>query len=719
MTQPGRRRIGRFEILEALGSGAMGVVYRARDTRLEREVAVKVLAEGLAADSEMVRRFEQEARAASSLNHPNIVTVFDAGVDGQTGYIVTELLQGSTLRHRIAGRRLPLEFVLDVGVQIAAGLSAAHAAGLVHRDIKPENIFVTHDGAVKLLDFGIARLIQTDEAPIDGETATMDSGTRDGVIVGTPAYMAPEQIRGHTVDARTDLFAVGCVLYEMLFGVGPFNRPNRADAMAAALAEPAPRAPDASVPAIVDRIVRRCLEKVPAARFQSAADLRFALETASDPALAPAGPSSRRANAPRWLVPALIALSAALGAALLVSNRARPAIVDAGLNGTGPVVIDASTVVPASERPIAPAISPDGKWVTYIGLAGGSPGLYVQFVNGGPPVRMAQDADIPLQNRTNVGGIDVLPDGSGIVVSGRPRPVGLWQVPGIWIVPAPFGGPPRRLTERYASVRWSPDGQQMAAVIANPLVGDAVAVAGADGQDERVIVPASRGLHLHQVAWGHDGRYVYYSQTLEPNHALGEIYRAPAAGGAPEVVVQTQGTAMFPALTPDGRALIYAGDHAGHGLNIWWRPLDGSPERRLTTGAGEFTEPFISRNGRHLVMLARRRRGQLVRINAAEASSRRSSHSPWPARSTAIRRCVSALAGSSGHRSTAAGARSGRPPVMDEVRCRSRPDRTTTAGPRSRPTAVRSRSSRRATADAASGWCLPKAERRVQSCRPT
>ena len=248
-------------------------------------------------------------------------------------------------------------------------------------------------------------------------------------------------------------------------------------------------------------------------------------------------------------------------------------------------------------------------------------GLYVQFVNGGPPVRMAQDAELPLQNRTIVGGIDVLPDGSGIAVAGRPRPVGLWQVPGIWIVPAPTGGPPRLLSERYASVRWSPDGQQIAAIIANPLVGDAVAVAAADGQNERIIVPAARGLHLHQVAWGHDGRYVYYSRTLEANHARGDVYRAPVAGGAPEVVVQTQGTAMFPAPTPDGRALIYAGDQAGHGLNIWWRPLDGSPERRLTTGAGEFTEPFISRNGRHLVMLARRRRGQLVRINTREAST--------------------------------------------------------------------------------------------------
>lgn len=194
-------------------------------------------------------------------------------------------------------------------------------------------------------------------------------------------------------------------------------------------------------------------------------------------------------------------------------------------------------------------------------------------------------------------------------------------MPGIWIVPAPLGGPPRRLTERYASVRWSPDGKQLAAIIANPLIGDAVAVAAADGQDERILVPAAGGMHFHHVAWGHDGRHVYYSRTLEPNHSLGEIDRVPVSGGAPEVVVRTEGTAMFPAPTPDGRALIYAGDHGGQGLNIWWRPLDGSPERRLTTGAGEFTEPFISRDGHHLVMLARRRRGSLVRVGVDDGAN--------------------------------------------------------------------------------------------------
>ena len=608
MTPPVPQRVGRFDIQEPLGAGGMGVVYRARDTHLNRDVAVKLLAGDLTADAGMVRRFEQEARAASALNHPNIVTVFDAGLDGQTAYIVTELLHGTTLGDRIGGRPLPVETALDAAVQIAAALAAAHAAGIVHRDIKPQNIFVTRSGVVKLLDFGIARLVTLDPAEASRQ-ATQAAATRAGDIVGTPAYMAPEQIRGQQVDARTDIFAFGCVLHEMLTGVSPFARATGADVMAAVLAEPAaPPAASIGLPRQLERILARCLAKDPDDRFQSAADLRFSLETARQAVTDGRPGLEAKATGPRRALTVVLTLGVVVAAAWLAWT----------LTATmpGPVVIQASTVVPASARPIAPAISPDGRWVSYIGLAGGAPNLYVQFLNSGAPVRITQDADLPLQNRTIVGGIDILPDGSGIAVGGRPRPSGLWQVPGIWIVPAPLGGPARRLSDRYASVRWSPDGRQIAAVIANPLVGDAVALAAADGQDERILVPAAGGMHLHQVAWGHDGRYVYYSRTLEPNHALGEIYRVAVTGGTPEAVVRTQGTAMFPAPTPDGRALIYAGDRGGDGMNIWWHPLDGSAERRLTTGAGEFTEPFISRDGHHLVVLARRRRSEIVRVDA-------------------------------------------------------------------------------------------------------
>lgn len=604
MTVPSR--IGRFEIRESLGAGGMGVVYRARDTRLDRDVALKVLAEGLSADAEAVSRFEREARAASSLSHPNIVTVYDAGVEDGTAYLVTELLQGTTLRAHVSRRPPPRRELLDIAIQIASGLMAAHRAGIVHRDVKPQNIFVTTSGVIKLLDFGIARLSESGQAAGDAPTRVE---TREGVILGTPAYMAPEQIRGQAVDARADLFALGCVLYEMLNGVGPFERATPADAMAAVLAEAPPPAGGDIGPPGLERIVRRCLEKDPADRFQSAADLRFALESVRDASATPSRPpDARRATPVIPLLAGAALLAVAVITGLWVSRGATPP-VDGALQ-----VLHVTTVVPAAAQPIAPAIAPDGKWVSYIGLAGGAVDLFVRFLNAGSATNVTQGLNLPLQTRTIVGGIDVLPDGSGIVVAGRPMAVGLWRLPGIWVVPAPLGGPPRRLTERYGSVRWSPDGLRIAAVIANPMIGDAIAVADADGQHEKILVAAVGGLHLHQVAWGHDGKHVYFSRTVEPNHALGDIYRVAVAGGPPEPVVLTPGTAMFPTPTPDGRGLIYAGDRGGDGLNLWWRPFDGSPERRLTTGAGEFTEPFISRDGAHLVALARKRRRAIDRI---------------------------------------------------------------------------------------------------------
>jgi hypothetical protein len=407
-------RIGRFEIHEALGAGGMGVVYRAHDTRLDREVALKVLTDGLAAGIDAVRRFEQEARAASSLNHPNIVTVFDAGIDGHTAYIVTELLQGTTLRERLSRRPIAVDAMLDIAVQIAAGLSAAHRAGIVHRDVKPQNIFVTRTGVVKLLDFGVARLEKAaDPGPVD-DTRPLASDTGAGLVLGTPAYMAPEQIRGQAADARADIFAFGCVLHEMMCGTGPFERATPADAMAAVLAEAPPaRPPHVGAPGL-ERIVGRCLEKDPTDRFQSAADLRFALEAVRDAiAVPPPSAVAHRATLPVAVLAGLALIAVAVVTGIWVSRDSPPPAE------SGPVVIHATTVVPASARPIAPAVAPDGKWVAYVGLAGGEPDVYVQYLNAGPPVNLTSGLDLPLQTRTVVGGIDVLPDGSGIAVAGR------------------------------------------------------------------------------------------------------------------------------------------------------------------------------------------------------------------------------------------------------------------------------------------------------------
>ena len=283
-------KLGPYEIAGPLGAGGMGEVYRARDTRLGRDVALKVLPEGLARDSERLRRFEQEARAASALNHPNILAIYDIGTHDGAPFLVTELLEGETLRERLQNGSLPVRKALDIAMQVAQGVAAAHEKGIIHRDLKPANIFLTNDGRAKILDFGLAKLTQQDNTSRIGETQSPtrtsggDARTEAGVVLGTAGYMAPEQVRGKPADARSDIFALGTILYEMLSGRRAFEKDSSADTMAAVLKEePAELSGEGKrIPPALERMVRHCLEKNPAERFQSARDFAFNLAAISD-----------------------------------------------------------------------------------------------------------------------------------------------------------------------------------------------------------------------------------------------------------------------------------------------------------------------------------------------------------------------------------------------------------------------------------------------------
>ena len=306
-------RLGPYEVLSILGTGGMAEVYRARDTRLGRDIALKVVNEALAGDPELVHRFEQEARLAGSLNHPNLVAVYDVGLHEGSPYFITELLKGESLRNRLSRGRVPLDTALDWGGQLAQGLAAAHARGIVHRDVKPENVFVTSDGHVKLLDFGIAKLAEASRAEgphgmLDDTVTPTEGQTRTGAILGTPAYMSPEQVRGEKVDARTDVFSLGALLYEMLSGRRPFPGDSLVESGHAILHDEPPPLP--GVPPPLAQLIRRCLAKDPEARFQSARDLAFALEALrSDVEPRPISrPSSLRSFLRRpWWVFALLA----------------------------------------------------------------------------------------------------------------------------------------------------------------------------------------------------------------------------------------------------------------------------------------------------------------------------------------------------------------------------------------------------------------------------
>ena len=291
MTLPSGTKLGPYEIQSLLGAGGMGEVYRAHDSRLNRTVAIKVLPSSFSADRDRLQRFAQEARAAAALNHPNILSIFDIGEEAKTPYVVSELLEGETLRDRLRNGALPIRRVVDYALQVARGLAAAHEKGIVHRDLKPENLFLTSDNRVKILDFGLAKLTRPEEHVGSGDAPTVQIATEAGVVMGTAGYMSPEQVRGKPTDHRSDIFSFGAILYEMISGKRAFHGETPADTMSAILKEETPELSETArnVPPGLERIVRHCLEKHPSQRFQSAGDLAFDLEALTE--LSPASKS--------------------------------------------------------------------------------------------------------------------------------------------------------------------------------------------------------------------------------------------------------------------------------------------------------------------------------------------------------------------------------------------------------------------------------------------
>jgi serine/threonine protein kinase len=374
--RPGTR-LGPYEIVSLLGAGGMGEVYRAMDVRLRREVAVKVLPPIHAGDPDRVRRFRVEALAAAALNHPNIAAVYDVGSADDTPFVVSELLEGESLRRRLSRGPLPPARAVDYATQIAAGLAAAHGKGVIHRDLKPENLFVTADGRIKILDFGIAKLVERGRPGRATGTPSTVTLTEPGTIVGTLGYMSPEQIRGQEVDARGDIFSLGCVLYEMLAGRRAFARDTAADAMAAALQEDPP--PLSSVqPAVssaLERIVLRCLEKTLERRFQSTSDLAFALSTtermvttgsdagAVRPSAAPTHavlPLPDGARLAGQAAPAIAISRDGTRLACVVSSEQGPSRLCVTFLDRGETI-----EIPESEGAVGPCFSPDGAWVAF------------------------------------------------------------------------------------------------------------------------------------------------------------------------------------------------------------------------------------------------------------------------------------------------------------------------------------------------------------------
>jgi serine/threonine protein kinase/Tol biopolymer transport system component len=632
-------KLGPYEILAPLGAGGMGEVYRARDSRLGRDVAIKVLPASFAADPDRLRRFELEARATGMLNHPNILAVYDIGTHEGAPYLVTELLEGDTLRGHIP---LPRRKTIEYAQQIANGLAAAHAKGVTHRDLKPENIFITNDGHVKILDFGLAKVTSADAT----QTATLNV-TAPGTAMGTAGYMSPEQVRGQAIDQRSDIFSLGVILYEMLSGQRAFQGDSAVEAMNAILKSDPPPLPDASF----DRLIRHCLEKNPEERLQSARDLRFYLDTLSSPSQAPAGPaiqpvSHNRSRLMAGLAAVIIAIACVAAGHYLwkIPPAPPPALhiltFDQGYVWSARFTPDGQSVVYGAAWKGNPLQlfsvrlgsvdsralglpSADLLSISSSGEMAISTGRHytVGFNNSGKLARVGLDGRVPREVLDDVLCADWSPDGHSLALV---RSVG-----GRYRLEYPQGTVLYETSGWIAYARVSPDGQTVA-FLDHPLTGDdRGTVAIVDRQRKKTTLsqvwPGEAGL-----AWAPGGKEIWFTASDADFYTI----RAVSLSGKQRVVMRSLGDLELQDISKDGRVLVTSfqrrlgligsapgegGEHdwswfdyslfnnissdgskllfsessgAGGPLySVFLRRTDGSPAVRLGDGRGEAISP--------------------------------------------------------------------------------------------------------------------------------
>jgi Tol biopolymer transport system component len=588
-------RLGPYEILAPIGAGGMGEVYRARDTKLDRDVAIKVLPTHLASDPEALARFEREAKAVAALSHPNILSIHDFGRDEASGvsYAAMELLEGGTLRERLASGSLPAKKVVQIGVDLAQGLAAAHARGIVHRDVKPENVFVTADGRVKILDFGLARPTAPSDNLTNSPTALQQ--TNPGTVLGTVGYMSPEQVKGHPADHRSDIFSLGCVLYELATGRRAFQRDTAAETMTAILREDAPDLPrdSGASPAAIEPVIRHCLEKQPDERFQSARDLAFALQALSGTTsmsgasarVAAAGPSTT-VTRKIPLLPTGLGL-VLVAAAFFAGRTLAPAASSAG---SAPLTFQQLTDDAGVESD--PSISPDGASVAFARVGSGGSDIFVQRIGGRNAILVAGD---PARAEA---GPAFSPDGAWIAFHESGGKGGIF-------VAGATGESARRLTDFGFHPAWSPDGARMVFCTEN-----IVSPAGRTSTSSLWIVDAKGGTPAKltdgdavEPSWSPSGARIAYWAV---DTGQRDLYTMPAGGGPRTAVTHDAALDWGPRWSSDGRALYFASDRGGS-MNIWRIAVDpstgvasGHPEP-ITAGVTSAEQVSLSADGSRLV----------------------------------------------------------------------------------------------------------------------
>jgi hypothetical protein len=585
--------LGSYEVLSSLGAGGMGEVYRARDTRIGREVALKVLPASFAKDQDRLARFEREARAAGALSHPNVVTLHDVGhiADG-TPFLVTEMLEGATLRTTLAARALPPRKAVDYAIQIARGLGAAHELGILHRDLKPENLFVTQDGRVKILDFGLAKLTRPQEGAVGPEADTLTSPTSVGIVLGTAGYMSPEQVQGLPADARSDIFSFGAVLYEMLSGRRAFKGATTVETMNAILKEDPPEISAVSRPLspALERILRGCLEKKAEERFHSAHDLALALE-------AVAGGSS--VEAPEAAAPIRRGRRLVLTCALLLGANIA-AWLFFGKSGGSPPTPSFHRLTFRQGAVLSARFARDGQTVVYSASWAGDPGWLFSTGLGSPESRLFDlpEADIAAVSAAGEMALKLWPQGR------------VWTRTATTLALVPMsGGAPRPLLEGVTGADWSPDGKELAVIrrvgdhqrlefpvgkvrlegadISGPRIsprGDLVAFID---DDSAISVVDRNGTKRSltkkgmpfQFAWSPGGDEVWFTDVRERFESA--MLRAVRLSGEERLLplVRVPAHVDLYDVSREGRVLLGLGSYQ---KNVFWHRSDAAPEQDLT-----------------------------------------------------------------------------------------------------------------------------------------
>ena len=595
MGLPSGTKIGQYEIVAAIGAGGMGEVYRARDPQLGRDVAIKVLPASLSRDPDRLRRFEQEARAAAALNHPNILVVYQFGNYEGAPYLVSEFLEGSTLRDQLMRGALPVRKAVDYGRQIAAGLAAAHEKGIVHRDLKPDNLFITKDGRVKILDFGLAKLIAEPHASDPG-SPTLTGGTEPGLVLGTAGYMSPEQVRGEATDNRTDLFALGAILYELLTGKRAFHKPTSAETMAAILNEDPPSTSQIAptTPPALQKVVQRCLEKTPGQRFHSASDLAFALEALSDSGSSATGAFvAQKTQAKVWWIAEVVVVLLVIVSIALWLARA-PAVP----------VIESVVQLTNDGQAKAGALEADASRIYFNEGSAGSFRIAQVSVGGG----QTGEITTSVLNPTIAGLPD---DGSALLVLSGGF-VAEHQT--MWSVPLP-AGEARRVGPDVRSARMFPDGRLLY------QSDEGIFIAGKDGADPRPLQGFPKEGYMPTVS-PDSRRLVFFSDGKD-----GWSILESAANGSGVQVVLKQNPRLPDDVcclrwSADGRYLFFRGKTEGR-WDLWalsdkksWLGKAPSPIR-LTNGPLSYSAFSGSRDGKQIFAVGYLMRGELLHYDLA------------------------------------------------------------------------------------------------------